>query len=112
MSSIALDPEDLLRRVHDAYERVALFDRVVQVEARAGRRRDAEPRHKRLVAVVPGPDAHGLAVEDRRDVVRMDPLDVEGHHPDPVLERLGPVDRDARYLLQARQQVADERELV
>ncbi len=61
-----------------------LGDRV-EVEARPVRRRDAEPRHQRLAAVVPGADRDPVHVEHLCDVVRVHALDVERHDPSPPL---------------------------
>ena len=63
-----------------------LGDRV-EVEARARRRGDAEPRHQRLRAVVAGADGDAFPVEDLRDVVRVDPGDVERDDPGAALHR-------------------------
>ena len=62
--------------------------------------------------MVAGAHADGLLVEQRGHVVRVDALDVEGHHAHAVLERLRSVDRHARDLLQAREEVAGEGQLV
>src|SRR6266542_5204642 len=67
---LSLYPEHFLRRVDGVHERIALLDRVVQVEARARRGGDAESRHEQLVAVVSGAHAHALPVEEGGDVVR------------------------------------------
>src|SRR5262245_42265593 len=52
----------------------------VDGEARAQRAPDAEPLHERLGAVVAGADGDAPLVEERGPVVRVDPIDVEGHH--------------------------------
>src|SRR6266516_8163677 len=59
-------------------ELVDLLGDRVEVEARQVGGRDAELLHQRLAAVVAGADRHALQVEDLRDVVRMDVLEVEG----------------------------------
>ena len=50
---------------------------VVNVERRAGGGGDAEHAHQRLGAVVAGPHAHGLLVDDLRDVVGVDAVEEE-----------------------------------
>src|SRR6267378_3550206 len=70
MSSMkALDPEHFLRGMDGIDQSIHLACRVVQVHARASRRRHAEPRHERLVAVMSRAHAHSLAIEDRRELV-------------------------------------------
>src|SRR5688572_22741531 len=53
--------------------------RGVDREAGPQRAADAEPRHERLGAVVPGADGDAPLIEQRRPVVRVDALDVERH---------------------------------
>ena len=48
-----------------------------QTGAAAGEVLDAEPGEQRLGAVVAGADADPLHIEDARDVVRVDSIDVE-----------------------------------
>src|SRR5438132_832623 len=98
--------------MHRASECVAFLSRVVKIEARASRSRNTEPGHERLVAVMPRTHADPLAVEDRRDVVGMDSLDVERDDTNSIVERPRSVHRHPRDLRQARQEVADEGELV
>src|SRR5260221_1949185 len=71
------DTERLLDLGQPGNEAVDVLRQRVEVEARAGRRGDAEPRHQRLGAVVAGPDGNVLPVQDLRDVVRMDVLELE-----------------------------------
>src|SRR6266508_3898530 len=68
-------------------EAVDLFRDGVEVEAGAVRRGDAELGHQRLAAVVPGPDRDALHVEDLRDVVRMDAVEIEREDARPPLGR-------------------------
>src|SRR2546423_836027 len=62
-------------------EPVDLFGDRVQVEAGSVRRRDAQLGHQRLAAVVPGADGDAVHVQDLRDVVRVNALEVEGDDP-------------------------------
>ena len=78
----------------------------VEVEARARRRRDAEPRHQRLRAVVAGADRDALPVEHLRDVVRVDPVDVERDDPGAALRRRA-VARDAVDLAELLERVRE-----
>src|SRR4051812_6644307 len=66
-----------LDALHGRGEPVDVLGRVVEVEARAVRGGDAELAHQRLAAVVAGADADAVEVEELRDVVRVDPLNVE-----------------------------------
>src|SRR6266498_829113 len=92
-------------------ERVAFGDRVVQVEARAGRGGNAEPVHERLITVVARPHAQAFAVEDLRDIVWMNALDGERDHADPIVQRPWPEQRHAIDGLELRQDMRDERQL-
>src|SRR6266516_1987296 len=56
---------------------VDVLGKRVEVEARAGRGGDAETRHQRLGAVVAGTNGDAFPVEDLRDVVRVDVLELE-----------------------------------
>ena len=68
--------------------------RRVDVEARAGRRRQVEPLVERHRAVVAGADRDPEAVEHLGDVVRVDARQVE--RDDAAAERRGPSGRRAR----------------
>ena len=57
-----------LQRLH---QHVHLLGGVVEPERRPAGRRQPQMRHQRLRAVMPGPHRHPLAVDHRRDVVRM-----------------------------------------
>src|SRR6188472_2342970 len=80
-------------------EPVDLLGDRVEVEARARRRRDPEPRHQRLCAVMPRADGDAFPVEDLRDVVRMNALHVEGDDPGAPLGRR-PEDPHPRHLVE------------
>src|SRR5260221_8733507 len=86
-SNSLISAEALLHLVQAGDEPVDLFGERVEVEARACRRRDPETRHQRLGAVVPGANRDALPVEYLRDVVRVDPGDVERDDSGPPLDR-------------------------
>ena len=75
----AAQPEDLARAVQRVHQPVHVLARVVDVERGARRGAHAEHAHQRLRAVVAGAHAHGLAVAQLGDVVRVHPLDRERH---------------------------------
>ncbi len=68
---------------------------VVHGKGRARRRRDTEPAHQRLSAVMSGPHADALAPEDLSDVVRMRALEREGDERAAVTGRGRPVHRES-----------------
>jgi predicted enzyme related to lactoylglutathione lyase len=61
----------------------------VDAEAGAGGGGDAEAVHQRLGAVVAGADGDAVAVEDLRDVVSVDSLQLEFEDTDATLAKLG-----------------------
>ena len=61
--------------------------RVVERKRSACGGRNAKALHHRLRAVVPGADSDALLVQDRPDVVRMDPFEHEGKHRRLFLRR-------------------------
>ena len=65
---------------------------VVGAEARARRRRHAQPAHQRLCAVMTGAHADVLAVDELGDVVRVHALDRERDHSAALLHVPGPHD--------------------
>src|SRR5207245_3351954 len=69
--------EDLLDLLDAADERVDVVEIVVDVEGRPRGRGEIEPLHEGLGAVMAGPDADPLDIEDRGDVVRMGAVDRE-----------------------------------
>src|SRR5687767_14604417 len=68
--------------------------RGVDGEAGPQRAADAEPPHERLGAVVSGADGDAPLIEQRRAVVRVDPLDVERYDRALDLRVPRPVDGD------------------
>ena len=92
-------------------EAVDLLGNRVQVEARAIRRRDAEPPHERLRAVVAAANRDAFRVEDLRDVVRMDPVEVERHDPGAAVGRRS-VGNESRDLREPFQRVSRKRMLM
>src|SRR5436190_1417062 len=96
-----------MHRVQTVDELVDLLLHRVEIEARAVRRRYAELLHQRLAAMVPGTDRDALHVENLRDIVRMDAVDVERH--DAGTARGGrPVQRDAGDLAEPAEGVRGE----
>src|SRR5581483_2108109 len=83
-TSAGEEPDDLPEA---GGEGVDVLGRREDREARPGRRRDVEPLVERHRAVVAGPDADPEAVEDLGDVVGVDPRQVEGDDPAPLLGR-------------------------
>src|SRR4051794_40828012 len=57
---------------------------VVQVQRRPGGGAHPQLAHEGLGAMVPGPDAHGVLVEDLGDVVGVQALEGEGDRPAAV----------------------------
>ena len=95
------------------YNTVDVLGRVVEVEARAVRRRDAELAHQRLAAVVAGADRDAVEVEELRDVVRVRPAGVEVEADDPGAPvRRRAVQRHARDLAELLERVPGEGVLV
>ncbi len=94
-----------------ASEAVDLLGDRVEVEARARRRGDAEAGHQRLGAVVARAHGDALPVEDLRDVVGVDALDVERDDPGAALGRRAE-DADPRELVERRHRLLDEHVLV
>src|SRR3954454_9520089 len=92
-------------------ELVDLLGDRVEVEARPIGSRDAELLHQRLAAVVAGADRNALQVEDLRDVVRMDVLEVERDDAGATIGGRA-VEPDARHLRQAAERVGGELVLV
>src|SRR3954469_9144127 len=111
MRSICALSEDLTDLVQPVDEAVDLVAHRVEVEAGAVRRRNAKLLHQRLAAVVAGADCNAFAVEDLRDVVRMDPFDVEGDDPGSPVGR-GAVGLHPRQLGQLLEAVGGELVLV
>src|SRR5439155_11485190 len=109
-SAIALS-EDTASLVDAVDEPVDLLAHRVEVEARAVRGRDAEPRHQRLAAVMPGPNRDTFGVEHLRHVVRVNALDVER---DDSRAAVGgrPVGREAGNLGEPVERVRRELRLV
>src|SRR5918997_1841687 len=83
--------------------------RVVDVEAGSGGGDHAEAGHQGLGAVVASPDGDVLLVEDAGDVVGVDVVQGEGDDTAAVRRVRGAVDRDAGYLGQPLEGVADNR---
>src|SRR5204863_8091640 len=86
--------EDLLGLSHAFSEALDVRDQVVDVEARAGRRGQAELGVERHRAVVPRSDRDPFVVQDRRDVMGVDVVDREGDDA-AALRGGGAVDGDA-----------------
>ena len=101
----------LLDLVQAVDQPVDLLGDGVEVEARARGRGDAEASHQRLGAVVAGADGDALPVEDLRDVVRMDPGDVERDDPGTPLDGR-PEDADPVELGELGQRVLGQLVLV
>src|SRR5437773_7079774 len=72
--------EDVQHFLEARREAVHFLGRVIYVEGCAGGRRDVQPLHQRLRAVVAGPDRDPLHVQDRRDIVRVDVAEGERDH--------------------------------
>ena len=77
-------PSSVRARVDGGREHVDLFEGVVHRERGAGGRRNAQPIHDRLRAVMTGADRHAFTVDDRADIVRMDTVDDERDDGDLV----------------------------
>src|SRR5258708_3639665 len=92
-------------------ELVDLLLHRVQIETRAVRCGYAELLHQRLTAVMAGANRDALHVENLRDVMRMDPLDVERDDACAPLGRRA-VERDAGYVREAPERVGSELLLV
>src|SRR6266511_4777160 len=103
--------ERLVDLVQALDEAVDLLGDRVEVEARPVRGGDAESGHQRLAAVVSGADRDALPVEDLRDVVRMDALEVEGDDPGAPL-RWRPKEAQPGHVGQALERVDGEGVLV
>src|SRR5439155_16713681 len=103
--------EELMCLVESFGEAIDLFRDGVEVEAGAVRRRDAELRHQRLAAVVPGTDGDAVHVEDLRDVVRMHAVEIERKDAGAPLRRW-PVGGQARHLRQPFERVDEQLTLV
>src|SRR5215204_2210432 len=99
--------EDFSRAEEPLVEAVDVLLEGVEVEARSVRRRDAQPGHQRLAAVVARADRDALPVQNLRDVVRVDALHVERDDPGPLLRRRA-VQLDPRHVTEALQRVGDE----
>src|SRR5262245_41927544 len=102
---------DLLHAAHARGEAVDVVGRVVEVEAGAVRRGDAELAHERLAAVVAGADRDAVEVEELGDIVRVRALDVEADDAGALLSRRA-VERDARDLAEPIERVPGEEVLV
>src|SRR5205809_997693 len=82
---------------------------------RSGRARgadDAEPAHQRHRAMMPGPDGDAFGVEQRGDVVRVEPFDSERDHGPAVDGHRRAVGRDSWSSSEALERLAGERPLV
>src|SRR5687768_1915186 len=80
-------------------ECVDVFPVVVHVEGRTRGRAYVEPAHERLRAVIAGPDADSIAIQDSREVVGMYVAQSEAYDPAPVARRRA-VDSDVLDLRQ------------
>src|SRR5215208_6521638 len=80
------------------------------METRPRGRRDAEPPHQWLGAVVAAPYGYPFLVQELREVVRMHVRQGEGDQARPVL--FGTVDLDALYLREPPVSVLPELSLV
>src|SRR5262245_20992271 len=85
--SISGRAEDPLRGADAIGQTVDVVEVVVDREAGARRGRHVEPLHHRLRAVMAGADSDARAVEDLREVVRMDAIDDEADHPGMLVRR-------------------------
>src|SRR5438067_1096744 len=100
-----------MHRVQSVDELVDLLLHRVEIEARAVRRGDAELLHQRLAAMMSRADRDSLHVEDLRDVVGMDAVDVERDDAGAAL-RGRAVQGDARHLAQPSERVCGQLVLV
>ena len=82
--------KELVRPDQRLGQRIDLGLGIVHGERGPARRRDAEPLHQRLRAVVAGAHRDARAVDDGRDVVRVQPVDAE--RDDGALARRRAVD--------------------
>src|SRR4051794_15173268 len=103
------DPPNVAEGIDEA---VDLLARVVDCEARSGGRRHSEPVHQDLSAVVAGANADRVPVEDLRDVVAVDVLELEGDDPGSIVAQRRAEDAQAGNLTQALQRVRRELDLV
>src|SRR5215210_2464987 len=103
-------PEELAGVRERLDQRIYLVLGVVQVEARPRRRRDAEPAHQRLGAVVAAPYRDPLVVQDLGEVMGVNVRQREGDEPHPVLLRT--VYRDALDLRESPVSVLSQPPLV
>src|SRR5689334_9444251 len=88
--------EYLLCTLEAIHQRVDLIRRRIDVEARPSRTRDVQRLHHDLAAVLSDPNRDSIVVENRAQIVRMNPVDVEGHHPAAVSRVVGPIHGDSR----------------
>src|SRR3954463_15683893 len=103
--------EELSRALERVGELVDLGLRVVDEERGARGRGDAQLLRERLRAVVPGADRDPLLVEELREVVRVDAVDLEREDAAALLRALRPVDLGAEAA-EALEPVRDEALLV
>src|SRR5450759_1930437 len=95
MASAPLDREETLGGRERLDERVDVGFVVVDVERRSGGGGNAEDAHQGLRAVMPGPDADPVLVDDLGDVVGVDALEQERDRRSPPFHVGGTVDRQA-----------------
>ena len=62
----------------DPRQRLDIGRPVIDAEARASGRLDAQRLHQRLRAMMAGADRHALFVQDSAEIVRMHPVDGKG----------------------------------
>src|SRR6201988_2947587 len=100
--------EQFPRLPERAYERVDVVHVIIDVEGSASRRRHAQPPHQRLRAVMTRANTDAVAVENRREIVRMHVAVREWNHSGAMLARAvhihafdlrKPFDRGLRQLL-------------
>src|SRR5467141_1893505 len=108
--SLRGDAEQLASLTHSGDEGVDVVDVIIDVEGRARGRRNAQSSHQRLRAVVAGPNTDAVAVQDRRQVVRMNVAVRKRNDAGTVVARS--IDRDALDLRQAFDSQAGELLLV
>src|SRR2546425_8928097 len=102
--------EQLAGLAYGRDEGVDIVHVIIDVERGTRGRGDAEPAHQRLGAVVAGPNTDAVAVQDRRQVVRMNVAVRERHDAGTVVARS--IDRDALDLRQALDRQAGQLLLV
>src|SRR3989441_2864341 len=102
--------EQLAGLAYGRDEGVDVVHVIIDVERGTRGRGDAEPAHQRLGAVVAGPNTDAVAVQDRRQVVRMNVPVRERHDAGTVVARS--IDRDALDLRQALDRQAGQLLLV